>query len=98
MTLNQAADQIYNLSLGGYFNREKFTADGWRRHVNVLMRHPETLKIHNTLVQEIALEDGHWLFTISYIPSCKGDGRGEYGWAIPETREEEQRLKERLVG
>ncbi len=98
MTLTQAADQLYNLSLGGYFNREKFTADGWRRHVNALMRHPETLKIKNTLVQEIALEDGHWLFTISYIPSSKGDGHGEYGWAIPETREEEQRLKERLVG
>ncbi|MCD7790251.1 MAG: hypothetical protein LUH55_06860 [Bacteroides thetaiotaomicron] len=92
MTLNQAADQLYNLSLGGYFNREKFTADGWRRHVNALMHHPETLKINNTLVQEIALEDGHWLFTISYIPSS-----GEYGWNIPETREEERRLKERLL-
>ena len=92
MTLTQAADQLYNLSLGGYFNREKFTADGWRRHVKGLMKHPETLKIKNTLVQEIALEDGWWLFSICYIPSC-----GEYGWNIPDTREEEQKLKERLL-
>ncbi|MCD8078293.1 MAG: hypothetical protein LUE63_07970 [Lachnospiraceae bacterium] len=92
MTLNQAADQLYNLSLGGYFNREKFTADGWRRHVKALMRNPETLKIPNTLVQEIALGDGWWLFSLVYIPSS-----GEYGWVIPETREEEQRLKDRLL-
>ncbi|MCD8067342.1 MAG: hypothetical protein LUE87_00335 [Lachnospiraceae bacterium] len=92
MTLNQTADQLYNLSLGGYFNREKFTAEGWRTHVKGLMQHPETLKIPNTLVQEIALEDGWWLFTISYIPESQ-----EYGWNIPETREEEQRLKERLL-
>ena len=92
MTLTQAADQLYNLSIGGFFNREKYTAEGWRRHVKALMRQPETLKIKNTLVQEIALEDGHWLFTISYIPSC-----GEYGWCIPETREEEQRLKDRFL-
>ena len=92
MTLTQAADQLYNLSLGGYFNREKFTAAGWRTHVKALMRQPETLKIKNTLVQEIALEDGWWLCTVSYIPSSN-----EYGWCIPETREEEQRLKEQLI-
>jgi len=92
MTLTQAADQLYNLSLGGYFNREKFTADGWRKHVKALMRNPETLKIPNTLVQEIALGDGWWLFSICYIPSSN-----EYGWVIPETREEEQRLKDRLL-
>lgn len=92
MTLNQAADQLYSLSLGGYFNREKFTAAGWRKHVNALMRHPETLKIKNTLVQEIALLDGWWLFSICYIPESN-----EYGWCIPETREEEQRLKDRLL-
>lgn len=92
MTLTQAADQLYNLSLGGYFNHEKFTADGWRQHVKALMRQPETLKIPNTLVQEIALGDGWWLFSINYIPSC-----GEYGWTVPETREEEQRLKDRLL-
>ena len=92
MTLTQAADQLYNLSLGGYFNREKFTADGWRTHVIALMRQPETLKIKNTLVQEIALEDGWWLFSLTYFPESH-----EYGWFIPETREEEQRLKERLL-
>ena len=93
MTLTQAADQLYNLSVGGYFNREKFTADTWRKHVTSLMRQPEALKIPNTLVQEIALEDGHWLFTISYFPESQ-----EYGWCIPETREEEQRLMNQLVG
>lgn len=92
MTLNQAADQLYKLSLGGFFNREKFTAEGWRNHVKGIMRHPETLKIPNTLVQEIALEDGWWLFSLTYFPESK-----EYGWVIPETREEEQRLKERLL-
>ncbi|MCD8013272.1 MAG: hypothetical protein LUG99_08870 [Lachnospiraceae bacterium] len=92
MTLTQAADQLYHLSLGGYFNREKFTADTWRKHVTSLMRQPEALKIPNTLVQEIALEDGHWLFTISYISSCK-----EYSWSIPENREQEQQLRDLLL-
>ncbi|MCD8107291.1 MAG: hypothetical protein LUE20_04940 [Oscillospiraceae bacterium] len=93
MTLTQAIDQVYEASVGGWFNGMRFSKEGWRKHIKTLMRRPETLKIPNSLVQEIRLPDGCWLFTISYIPSCK-----TYGWNIPETRAEEQKLKDKLIG
>lgn len=80
MTIPEISRQLHSLSVGGYFNGEKFSLNRLETYISSLLR------TGNRLVMEIALPDGWWFFTISRI-SSKPDG---FDYHIPETREEEE--------
>lgn len=81
MTLHDTCSQLHALSVGGYINGEKFTADRFHNWAKALFRGNS-----DRLVFEIALPDGRWYGTITRLPN------GEFGWYIPETREQEKRI------
>lgn len=84
MTLRTVTDQLYFLSVGGYFNNEKFTAERLYNQCKSLFR--GNLKAGNKLVMQIALPDGWWYFyIIQYAPN-------QYDYFIPATRNIEKRV------
>lgn len=84
MTLTQVANQLFDLSVAGYFNSEKFT----RSQFCEALKH--WLLTGDSVIMEIALPDGHWHFEVVNY----GDG---YDYYIPETREQDARLREKLL-
>ena len=84
MTVNEVINQLYDLSVGGYFNGEKFTKVQLHKYITNAMR------ISNRWVMQIALPDGWWFMSVSRF------NNGEYGYFIPEDREKEYRLKESI--
>ena len=93
MTLHDVSTQLYNLTLGGFVNGEKFTKQQLEANLRRWMREPERLKIKNRLVIEICLQDGRWLATVDRFDDTP-DG---YDYYIPDTREQEQKLKDLLL-
>lgn len=91
MTIHNIAQQLHTLSLDGHINGEKFTRRELEEAIQRWMTNPEKLQIPNRYVFEICLRDGRWFGTIDKV----GD---EYDYYIPDTREEEARLVERLFG
>jgi len=89
MTLHEVSSQLYDLSIDGFFNRERFTKKRLHDTLAAHMREPQFNAIPNTFVMEIALPDGWWFFTVSK------HGK-EYGYCIPETREQEKALLARF--
>jgi len=84
MTINEVSNQLFSLSVGGYFNREKFTRTRLRNQIAALLREPGVITL------EIALPDGWWYFNIFRYPdNC-------YQYVIPETREQEAHIKSRI--
>lgn len=84
MTLHDVSTQIFGLSVGGYFNREKFTQQSLHNFIKRMFSTP--LKGGNRLVMEIALPDGWWYFYITEY------AKGEFDYYIPDTREQEKRV------
>ena len=83
MTITYIASQLHSLSVGGYFNGEKFSESRLADYIRNMLR------TGDRLVMEIALPDGRWLFTITrFAPSADG-----FDYYIPDTREEESRIK-----
>lgn len=89
MTLHEIAHQLFNLSVAGYFNREKFTETRLRNHIAAQTQGDG----QKTIVMEIALPDGWRNFEISRMPQF---GKGFYDYNIPETREQEKAVLSRL--
>ena len=92
MTLNQLAASLHRLSVGGYFNYEKWTRGqllGYLRHwfgkaegIDRIAPNARGWKRWN---MEIALPDGWWMMSVWQMPN------GEMDYDIPETREQEAR-------
>lgn len=85
MTLHNLTTKLYSLSVAGYFNGEKFSINEFARFVHHWMDRTDKLFL------TIALPDGEWLMFISKLSD------GGYDFTIPETRHQEQRLKEALL-
>lgn len=80
MTLREVSNQLYDLSLDGFFNHQKVTRDWVYDVLNTfLVRAGGNPKKH---VMEIALPDCWWLVTVYKYPN------GEYDYSIPDTEEE----------
>lgn len=88
MTIREVSKQLFDLSLGHFFNDEKWTRDQLAHYIANMFREPEGLKLKNRIVMEICLRDGRWLFTIDRF-SDEPDG---FDYWIPDTREQEARL------
>lgn len=84
MTISQCARQLHDLSVGGYFNGEKFTVDRLTNMIASLFN--GSTKKH--IVLQIALPDGWWFFTINHY----NESRDGFDWTIPETREQEAKV------
>ena len=82
MTIREITHQLHGLSVGGYFNGERFSEKRLGDYLSAMLR------TGDRLVMEISLPDGRWLFTISRYNKA-ADG---YGYAIPETREQEAKI------
>ena len=85
MTLNEVINQVYSLSVGGYFNGEKFSKREFAEYVKGVFR-PE-LGTRRWLM-EIALPDGRWYFQMTRFD----DTVYGYDYYIPITRQQEQAL------
>lgn len=88
MTLKEISKQLFSLSVGGYFNREKFTEKQLHNYISGMFRGGVSLAVKNTVVMEIALPDGWWYFTITRW----GNGADGFDYCIPDTREESDRI------
>ena len=88
MTIREVSDQLFNLSVAGYFNGEKFSRRSLEDFICNSFRPGVSLKAGNRLVMEIALPDGRWYFTINRF-SSKPDG---FDYTIPDDREQEARI------
>lgn len=86
MTINEISNQLYNLSVGHYFNGEKFTKTELKHYISNMLR------TSDRVVMEITLMDGRWYFTVDRFANRK-DG---YDYYIPDTREHELLVKEYL--
>ena len=89
MTLHEVTTQLFNLSIDGFFNREKFTLQRLQDYISAMTQGEEAA----TVTMEIALPDGWWYFTVSKLPQF---GRGFYDYTIPDNREDEAHIKSRL--
>ena len=83
MTIHEIASQLIQTSVAGYINGEKFTVARLENQIKAQMR------VTNRLVYEISLLDGRWYFKIVRY----GTGTDDYDYIIPDTREQESRLK-----
>lgn len=91
MTLHDIASQIHNLTFGGHVNGEKFTKVELEHVFSKWLAHAEHNIIPNTMIIEVCLRDGRWLATISKTPYG-------YDYYIPDTREQESYLRNKLLG
>lgn len=89
MTIKQLSEQVFALSVGWFFNGEKFTKAELLEYLRAAFR-PEL----NTSrwVMEISLPDGRWLFSINHY----SEASDWYDYFIPETREQEKALADSL--
>lgn len=85
MTINEMTNQLYDLSVAGYFNGEKYSRKEFAEYVKGIFR-PETNRTR--WFMEISLPDGRWYFQITRFSDSK-DG---FDYYIPETRTQEQAL------
>ena len=92
MTIHEIAVQLFSLSKGR-INGEQFTKRELEHVLSAWTRDMSRNKIADAHVIEIELPDGNWLAMISR----HGRKADDYGYYIPETREEEQKLFEKLT-
>lgn len=82
MTLTEVTNQIYDLTIAGYINGEKFTKKLFNRNMHHFFNDCGFTK----WIIEVSLPDGRWLCKISKLAN------GEYDYFLPETRKQEERL------
>lgn len=92
MTLSETTRSLYDLSVAGFFNGEKFTYPQIHRYIRNLLTNG-TPKLGNKIVIQIALPDGWWYMSVIRFNN-QPDG---YSYYIPETREDEAHLIQELV-
>lgn len=86
MTLHEVTNQLYDLSVNGTFNGEHFSKDQLHKNVKHMFE-VGGLVGGNRLVFTITLPDGEWFFYI-----CEY-AKGQFDYYIPDTREDEVRVK-----
>lgn len=91
MTIRELATQLHSLT-DGRINGESFTKTELVEVITMWTRDMSHNKITNSHVIEVELPDGKWLATIDHY----GTASDTFGYYIPETREEEQRLWNQL--
>lgn len=84
MTFNETINQIYNLTIAGYINGEKFTKAEFKDAV----KHWFLTGDH--FIIEVCLPDGRWLCQINKFTN------GEWDYFLPETRKQEDHLYAKL--
>lgn len=82
MTLTQTINEIYDLTIAGYINGEKFTKTEFKRN----MKHFFNDLGFQKYIIEVSLPDGRWLCKITKFSN------GEFDYFLPETREQEKHL------
>lgn len=87
MTIRFIASELHNLSVGGYFNGERFTKGELEAYIASMLR------TGDKLYMEIALPDGRWIFKVVRY----GESRDNYDYIIPDNREQEDRFKAELM-
>lgn len=88
MTIHEVATQLYRLSVGGYFNRQKWTRKSLEDYITTMLQGN-----NNPLVMEIALPDGWWYFQINHY----GPRHDSFDYDLPDTREQEARIKSDFI-
>lgn len=85
MTALDLTKQLYDLALDHTINGERFTKRQLEHSIHIWLR-----KDGDNFIFEITLPDGRWFAEMRRI----GD---EYDYYIPDTREQEQRVIDRLM-
>lgn len=86
MTLHEISTQLHSLSVGGFFNREKFSRDRLESQLRYAFLDAPA---GSRYVIEIALPDGWWYCSIYHY----GTGRDQFDYCIPDNREQEAKIK-----
>lgn len=84
MTLTEVTNQIYDLTIAGYINGEKFT----RKQFKEAVKH--WFLTGKKFIIEVSLPDGRWLCKIIKLSN------DEWDYFLPETRKQEERLYSEL--
>ena len=88
MTIHEISKQIIDISVGGVLNGEVFTVERLCTYIQKMIRNDS-----DNLIMEISLPDGLWYFQIRRWTER---GHFQYEYFLPETREQEMRLKKSL--
>ena len=88
MTIYDITQQLHSISLAGYFNCEKRSVEWLRTYIQSMFRAGG-----DSLIMEIAMPDGRWLFEVHRWTERGG---AQYDYYLPETREQEDRLYKKL--
>ena len=86
MTLNEVTNSVYNLSVAGYFNGEKHSREWLHNYIKTFTR-----SIGKSYIFEISMPDGRWFMSVVQYAA------GEYDYYIPDTRDQERLLKQKLI-
>lgn len=89
MTKTEVINQVYDLAVDGFFNREKFTKNEFKDAMNRWLTNTDRIVI------EIALPDGWWHMEVYRLPDRTG--RNMWDYYIPDTREQEDRILDNLM-
>lgn len=92
MTIHEVATQVHRLAVDHRINGMKVTKQWLESYLNKMMRSADQNKILNSVVMDIELRDGDWLFEV-FRYSDAPDG---YDYDIPDSREEERQIINRL--
>lgn len=85
MTIREVSNQLYSLSMKGYFNGERFTKDQLYGLLQAMFR------TGTQYIGQITMPDGRWWFKVTKFSN------GEYGYHIPETKEQNKALGQELI-
>ena len=88
MTIKEIANQINDLSVAGYINGIKMSKSDIKTMFTKMLSGNST-----NYIFEIALPDGRWLAEVYRVPNLDN----MYDYYIPDTREQEDRLFEKLM-
>ena len=86
MTLAEVANQIISLAVDRNINGEKRSTNWVKMYLTKMVGDRNRKEVYMTIL----LPDGEWLFYVDY-------NKGEWGYYIPDTREQEDRLYRILV-
>lgn len=89
MTLRDVSSQLYSLSVGGYFNREKFSKSQFSGLMNAMFKNGG-----QKYIGEIALPDGWWNFKVFRY----GARKDQFDYTIAEDKAKNESLYHDLLG
>ncbi len=92
MTLHDITTQLHNMTKG-HINGECFSRQALESNLHRWMRGCENNAIQNSYILEVELADGKWLCEVHKFAESS-DG---YDYYIPDTREQEARIWDKLT-